>query len=398
MSVLANESLVQEAQSISDWIINLRRKFHRTPELMYEEVETSRLVRETLDELQVSYQAGIAETGTLAQIGTGEGPCVALRADMDALPIHEEADVPFRSMVDGKMHACGHDCHTAMLLGAARLLKEREPRLAGTVKLLFQPAEEGGAGGQRMCEEGVLDSPSVQRIFGLHVWPLIETGYAASRAGTFMAATTFFEITIKGSGGHAAMPHMTVDPVTTAARVITDLQSIISREVSPLSPAVLSVTRIEGGSANNVIPSSVELGGTIRALTSVELESLKARLTAITESVAATHRCTADVRFPGIDYPALRNDEHCWLQARAVAEALLGERKVLESEPVMGGEDFAFFTDRIPGVFVGLGVGNPSIGARYGVHHSMFKVDERALPLGTALHVGFALSTLRELG
>ncbi len=178
------DQLRDQAQSIRDWIVDLRRRIHRQPELAYEEMETSRLVCETLDQLGIAHQSGIAETGVVALIGHGSSPCVALRADMDALPLDEQADIDFRSEIDGVMHACGHDCHAAMLLGAARILKERESQLPGVVKLLFQPAEEGGAGGGRMCEAGVLDNPEVQRIFGLHVWPLVPTGTIAARAGT----------------------------------------------------------------------------------------------------------------------------------------------------------------------------------------------------------------------
>ena len=183
---MQREQILQEAQAIRDWIVQRRRQLHQHPELMYEEVQTSQLVRDTLDELGVSYRSPVAETGVLATIGNGDGPCVALRADMDALPIQEEAEVDFRSKVDGKMHACGHDCHTSMLLGAARLLKEHEAEIQGTVKLLFQPAEEGGAGGHRMTEEGVLENPTVQRIFGLHVWPILETGSVGSCEGDLL--------------------------------------------------------------------------------------------------------------------------------------------------------------------------------------------------------------------
>ena len=219
------DTVLNDARSIQDWIVKLRRQIHRNPELMYEEVETSRLVQQTLTELGIPFQADIAKTGVVAQIGDGSGPCVALRADMDALPIHEEADVEFRSEIDGKMHACGHDCHTAMLLGAARLLKQRESELPGTVKFLFQPAEEGGAGGMRMRDEGVLNNPDVQRIFALHVWPLTKTGGIASRAGTFLAASGGLEITVRGKGGHAAMPHLSIDPRSEERRVGKECRS-----------------------------------------------------------------------------------------------------------------------------------------------------------------------------
>ena len=184
-------TLVTEARALQDWIVDLRRRLHHHPELAYEEVETSKLVRETLDQMGIAYRGNVAETGVVATIGSGDGPCVALRADMDALPIHEETDVAFRSEIDGKMHACGHDCHTAMLLGAARLLKERESDINGTVKLLFQPAEEGGAGGRQMCNDGALKEPNVQRIFGLHVWPQLPTGSVGACEGVFLAASSF---------------------------------------------------------------------------------------------------------------------------------------------------------------------------------------------------------------
>ncbi|RPI84111.1 MAG: amidohydrolase, partial [Planctomycetaceae bacterium] len=217
---MTTPSVLDQAREIADWIVARRRQLHQMPELCYHEQKTSALVRQTLDELGISWQGPIAETGVIATISGGPGPCVALRADMDALPIEEQADVPFRSQHPGRMHACGHDCHTAMLLGAARILKSRERDLRGTVKLLFQPAEEGGAGGQKMCEAGALDSPRVERIFGLHVWPAAATGEIASRAGTFLAATGFLKIAIQGVGGHAAMPHLTIDPISTAAKLV----------------------------------------------------------------------------------------------------------------------------------------------------------------------------------
>ena len=317
MTAIASDTR-QQAQSIQDWIVDIRRRLHRHPELMYEEVETSKLVRETLDGLGIEYRSPIAKTGVLGWLGNGEGPCVGLRADMDALPIHEETEVEFRSEVDGKMHACGHDCHTAMLLGAARLLKERESEIQGTVKLLFQPAEEGGAGGKLMTDEGALENPDVERIFGLHVWPELQTGAAGSRAGTFLAASSTLNMTVSGKGGHAAMPHLAVDPVQAAAQIITSLQSIISREADPLNSGVVSITAIHGGEASNVIPPEVELRGTVRALTM---------------------------------------DNLVWIQQRVI--------------------------DIAAGVAT--------------VHHPQFKVDEDALPLGTALHVQFAMEMLEEL-
>jgi len=390
-------TLLSEARSIQDWVVNLRRRIHRRPELMYEEVETNRLVCATLDELGIPYQSPVARTGVVGIIGKKAGPCVALRADMDALPIHEMADVPFRSEVDGKMHACGHDCHTAMLLGAARLLKQREEQLPGVVKLFFQPAEEGGAGGEMMCKEGVLDNPRVQRVFGLHVWPWAATGSITARAGTFLAAAGMLRVKVIGYGGHAATPHRTVDPVVTAAKIVVELQTLISRELDPLSSGVISITTMRGGDAYNVIPQEAEIGGTIRSLTLEGLRELQKRIREVAEHIALANRCRAEVEFPGHDYPPTVNDAHCWNVMQQLGAELLGAGSVCESPPIMGGEDFAYFAQRIPACFVGLGMRNENIGATYGVHHPAFKMDEDALPIGTSLHVAFALQALQEL-
>jgi IAA-amino acid hydrolase len=389
-------ALLEEARREAAWITEIRRELHRFPELGYQEIRTGTLIRKKLDELGISYRFPVAETGVVAVIGSG-GPCVALRADIDALPIEEETDVPFRSEVPGKMHACGHDCHTAMLLGAAKLLKAREASLGGTVKLLFQPAEEGGAGGDRMCSEGALDAPKVQRIFGLHVWPFLPTGAIGSREGTFLASAGSLAITITGKGGHGAFPHLAIDPVTTAAKLIGELQTIVSRETDPLDSAVISVTTIRAGEAYNVIPQEVKMTGTIRSLTLSGMRLLQDRIREMSTHIAAANRCEAVVDFPGNDYPPTVNDGHCWNLAQEIGREALGDDNVGELPPVMGGEDFAYYVQRIPGVFVGLGTGNEADDTVYSVHHPKFKVDENALPIGTALHVAFALRSLEEL-
>ncbi len=391
------QQLIAAAQDIDEWIINLRRTIHRKPELMYEELETSRLVQSTLTELGIPFEANIAETGVLATVGNGNGPCVALRADMDALPIHEQADVDFRSEVDGKMHACGHDCHTAMLLGAAKLLKPHEDKINGTVKLVFQPAEEGGAGGKRMREHGILKNPDVQRIFGLHVWPMVPTGTITSRKGTFLAATAGLDIKVTGRGGHAAMPHMAIDPITTSAKIINELQTIVSRETDPLEPLVISVTAIHAGDAFNVIPPDAQMKGTIRALTMEQMAWAKQRVTDIAEGIAAANQCQANVSFPGAGYPPTVNDADCWRVAGEIWEQQHGAGTAIESAPVMGGEDFSFYVEHVPGCFVGLGIQNEAKGCTYSVHHPMFKVDEDALPVGSAMHAAFAFTSLKQL-
>jgi len=386
-----------ESMSISDWIISIRRELHEHPELMYEEFKTSELIRRELDKLEISYKHPIAETGVLASIGNGKGPCVALRADMDALPIHEETDVSFKSKIDGKMHACGHDCHVSMLLGAAKLLKGKEDQINGTVKLLFQPAEEGGAGGKLMREEGALKNPTVERIFGLHVWPQMPSGQIGSREGTFLAATSSLNLTVKGIGGHAAVPQLTKDPVLTSARIITNLQSIVSRELDPLDSGVVSITVINGGNASNVIPSDVVVKGTLRSLTMDGLRELQKRVKEIAEGIAQTHGCEAIVEYVGNDYPPTVNDSDMWKFAKGIGIELLGDENVSDLDAVMGGEDFAYYTEKVKGCFVVLGMNNPDIDATYSVHHPMFKADEDALHIGTALHTIFALKSLEEL-
>ena len=387
----------EESKSISDWIVKIRRELHEHPELMYEEFRTSELIRRELDKLDIQYIHPIAETGVLASIGNGNGPCVALRADMDALPIHEETDVPFKSKIDGKMHACGHDCHVSMLLGAAKLLKDKESEINGTIKLLFQPAEEGGAGGKLMREEGALENPEVERIFGLHVWPQMPSGQIGSREGTFLAATSSLSLTVKGVGGHAAVPQLTKDPVLTSARIITNLQSIISRELDPLESGVVSITVINGGNASNVIPSEVKVKGTLRSLTMDGLKELQKRVKEIAEGIAQTHGCEATVEYVGNDYPPTVNDSEMWKFAKNIGIELLGDDNVSDLDAVMGGEDFAYYTEKVKGCFVVLGMNNPDIDATYSVHHPMFKADEDALHIGTALHTIFALKSLEEL-
>ena len=394
---MQTSKIISEAKEIQSWIVEKRRTIHRHPELMYEEFETSKLVQETLSDLDITFEKDIAITGVVGIVGNGNGPCVALRADMDALPIHEETDIDFKSNIDGKMHACGHDCHTAMLLGAARLLKENEEEIDGTIKLIFQPAEEGGAGGKMMREQGVLQNPKVEQIYALHVAGTMPMGTLASREGTLLAGTSTVKIIVRGNGGHAAAPHHTIDPVVTGSKIIVELQTIISRELSPLESGVISITMTKAGNACNVIPSTMELEGTIRSLTLEGILKLQTRVKEVAESIAIANRCKAEVTFPGNDYPPTINDAECWNLGKSAAVEILGDAQVAEMGPIMGGEDFAYYTQEIPGCFSFLGVGNTEIDAIYDVHHPMFKVDEEALPLGVAIHVNSALKALKSL-
>lgn len=382
-------NILSEAKSIENWVVDIRRRLHQCPELLYELHETAGIVTEVLDGLGIPYQSGIAETGILATIGTGESPCVMLRADMDALPIEEDVDVDFKSRNPGKMHACGHDCHTAMLLGAAKILKQQEAELKGTVKLCFQPAEEGGAGAKRMCDDGIMQNPKVDKVFGIHVWPMIPTGQLTGRPGPFLAAANSFRITVKGKGGHAAMPHLAIDPVTTSAQIVSQSQTIVSREQDPLEAAVISFTTIHGGSAFNVIPAEVVIEGTIRSLSTEGHQKLTKRLDSIAKAIAEAHHCEAEFEVTGEPYPVTSNDDELWSEVHTMGESVVGKGNFQTCAPMMGGEDFAFYGEFAKTCFVALGSGNEAKGCTFGLHHPKFKADESAFPIGTALHVAF---------
>jgi len=389
-------------ESFFFWLQALRRKLHQKPELGFEEYETSALIRATLESLDVPYKYPIAKTGIMAWIGDGNQPCVALRADMDALPIQEDChpdDQPFKSSIDGVSHMCGHDAHVAMLLGAVKLLKEREKTLAGTVKFIFQPAEEGKGGAALMVKEGVLAPgpeglPPVEAIFGLHVWPSAPSGQVFSRAGAIMAASGRFEAVIEGKSGHGAMPHLSVDPIPAAAAAISALQTIVSREVDPLEAAVVSVTMLKAGNAFNVIPEAVEIGGTIRSFSLEGHRRLTERVKEIINSTAAVYRCTSTFNFHSGMYPPTINDEGSWRFAKASASALFGESNVSERPPSMGAEDFSFYLQQVPGAFLMIGIANETLGTTWNLHSNHFRMDESVMPLGSLLHSKLAIDYL----
>ncbi|KAK9131052.1 hypothetical protein Sjap_011539 [Stephania japonica] len=381
-----------------EWMVGIRRRLHENPELGYEEFETSKLIREELDKMGIPYKHPIAVTGIVGSIGTGRPPFVAIRADMDALPIQEEVEWEHKSKVPGKMHACGHDTHVAMLLGAAKILQDHRDDLQGTVLLVFQPAEEGGGGAKVMIEAGVLEN--VGAIFGLHITSSSQVGTVTSRPGPIMAGSGFFEAVISGKGGHAAIPQHTIDPILAASNVIVSLQHLVSREADPLDSQVVTVAKFQGGGAFNVIPDSVTIAGTFRAFSKESMEKLKQRIKEVITGQAAVQRCNATVNFSvenKMFFPATINNEELHEHFLKVAGDMLGIRNVRDRQPLMGSEDFSFFSELIPGYYYFLGMSEESVGELGSPHTSTFSVNEDALPYGAALHASLAARYLSEV-
>jgi hippurate hydrolase len=386
------EGLRQEVEeNFGDKIIALRRDIHREPELGFDTEKTAAKVLAALDGLPLDLETGVAQNGIVATLkGEGDGPTVALRADMDALPIQEETGLPFASEIEGKMHACGHDGHTSMLVGAAHVLSGMSDRLGGTVKFVFQPAEEGGGGGKVMVDEGVADD--ISSIFALHLWPGLPFGKVATKAGPIMAAADAFEMEVRGSGGHGAMPHLAADAVVIAAHVVTALQTIVSREVDPVEPAVLTVGEIGAGSAFNIIPEKASIGGTVRTLNPDLRKWMPERIEELASGVAKGLRGDVNLDYT-FSYPVAVNDEDAAAHALSVADDLFGGDSVLElPNPSMGGEDFAYFLEKVPGAFIWLGVGEDVAG----LHTSRLAFDEDILPRGAALLAALALSACQH--
>jgi hippurate hydrolase len=386
------EGLQQEVEeTFGEKLVALRRDIHSEPELGFDTEKTAEKVLAALEGLPLDVETGVAQNGIVATLeGDGDGPTVALRADMDALPIQEETGLPFASEVEGKMHACGHDGHTSMLVGAAYALSGMRDRLDGTVKFVFQPAEEGGGGGKVMVDEGVADD--VASIFALHLWPGLPFGTVATKAGPIMAAADAFEMEIRGSGGHGAMPHLAADAVVIAAQVVTALQTVVSREVDPVQAAVLTVGEIGAGTAFNIIPEKARLGGTVRTLDPDLRESMPERIEALARGVANGMRGDAYLDYT-FSYPVTTNEEGAAARALDVAGELFGQESVLElPNPSMGAEDFSYFLERVPGAFIWLGVGEDVSG----LHTPQFAFDEEILPRGSALLAALALEATQH--
>lgn len=368
-------------------IVALRRDFHAHPELAYEEVRTAGIVAERLRALGLEVFENIGVTGVVGILRgeAGDGPCVLVRADMDALPIAEENSWDWKSSTSGKMHACGHDCHTATLLTVARLLSQERSTLRGTIKFMFQPAEEGYAGAQKMMDEGLLDDgkygPRPDMAIALHVWSDMEVGKVAVQSGPVMASADEFDATIIGKGGHGALPHQTIDPVVVAAQIVMGLQTTISRNLDPLQPGVVTVGKVLAGSAFNVIPGTAELAGTIRAFDPVVRATLERRCREIIEELPKAFGASGSWEFKR-GYPPTVNDERVTEIVRRGVGSTLGEENLVPFTPVMGAEDFSLVLEKIPGCYFFVGGRSETANAVYPHHHPQFNIDERALEIG----------------
>jgi amidohydrolase len=392
--------LLERALDLHEQLRSWRREIHRHPELSFTEHHTAGLVNSTLMGLGIPTETEVAKTGVVGHIHGGAGPVVGLRADMDALPIQEESGVDFASTRVGIMHACGHDAHTAMLLGAATILKELagQGRLPGSVRLLFQPSEEaqdaeGKSGGMRMVEEGALQG--VDAVFGVHISPLLPVGSLATREGPMMAAADQFDLVIRGSGGHAARPHVAVDPIQLAAQAIQAIHQVVSRRIDPLEAGVITIGTIHGGTADNIIPDFVTLTGTIRSFTPATRERLPQELRracGVVEALGGSFDLT--IRW---GYPPTSNSPEATAVAWEAMTQLVGSEQVRVAEQAMGAEDFSFMAQVVPGCFMRVGVHNPAWGDHvHHLHRADFKMDEDALPVGAATLAAVALAWMEQ--
>jgi amidohydrolase len=375
------------AAEITDW----RHDLHAHPELLYDVSRTAGLVAERLREFGCDeVVAGIGRSGVVGVIRGRKGPgrAIGLRADMDALPIEEANDLPYKSTVKGKMHACGHDGHTAMLLGAARYLAETR-NFAGTAVMIFQPAEEGGAGGKAMVEDGMMERFGIDEVYGMHNAPGMPVGSFGINAGPIMAAADYITIDIEGLGAHAAWPHLGIDPVLVGAQIINNIQSVVSRNVDPLKSAVVSITVFQTGTADNVIPPMVRLRGTARTLDEAVRVMVEERLHKIVEGTAAAYGAKAKLTYRR-NYPVLVNHDKQTAFAASVAQQVAGEAHVDTAlPPMMGAEDFSFMLNARPGAFIWVGNGDSA-----GLHHPKYNFNDEAIPVGTSYWVKLAETAL----
>ena len=392
------ERVLEIAAGIESDLVSLRRQIHRRPELAFEEHETSALVVHELEKIGLEPRS-IARTGVVAEIGNhGADSCVALRADMDALPIQEETGLEFASEIPGKMHACGHDAHTAMAIGAAKILAELRDEIPGLVRFLFQPSEELLPGGAPlMIREGALDSPRVAAIFGQHVMPLQRSGTFGFCRGGMMASADELYWTITGKSGHAAMPQNAIDPIPVAAEIVGALQKVVSRRLDPFSRGVLSITAINGGDSTNVIPDSVSMKGTLRTMDNDWREEAHAMIERTVAALAEAGGCTTEIEIRR-GYPPLVTDIPVTDRSEGYAAELVGASNTFGADPLMVAEDFSYYLEEVPGTFWWIGAGEPAQGCIAGLHNATFTIDEKILTTGAAMLAWNALRFLQENG
>lgn len=395
ISMSQYSTFLTQAEKHFPEMVQIRRRLHQHPELSYQEFETTRFLADHLTQLGFDVHRPL-QTGCVAVL-RGKQPekrIVALRADIDALPIQEEGDHKraFLSTKDGVGHCCGHDVHTANLLGVARMITERKEELEGTIVLVFQPGEEKiPGGGKLLCDAGILQDLGVQRIYGLHTFPYMKPGEIAVKSGPLMARPDEFRLTIHGQGGHAAAPHIAVDPIVIASQVVTTLQSIVSRAIDPNEPGVITVGKISGGTAHNVIPERVEMLGTIRSFSEETARLLSSRIEKLAQGIATAHGGRAEYHFDE-GYPPVINDSQVTQTLVDIAEQLLQPGSITHLEkPVMAGEDFAFYQKYFPGTFFFLGSGSEESGSVYPWHHPKYNADETCMMNGSALLTALAL-------
>ncbi|SHE50271.1 amidohydrolase [Thermoanaerobacter uzonensis DSM 18761] len=388
--------ILKEAEKVEKEVIELRRKIHMYPELGFEETKTSEVVYDYLKNLGIEVKR-IAKTGVVGTLKGNGSKTIAIRADMDALPIQEENDVEYASQIPGRMHACGHDVHTAILLGTAKLLANMRDKLKGNVKFIFQPAEETTGGALPMIEEGVLENPKVDAIIGLHVDPELQVGQIGITYGKAYASSDMIDIIVKGKSSHGAEPHKSVDAIVIAANIVNILQTVVSRKANPLSPIVLTIGTIEGGYARNIIADKVRMSGIIRMMEEEKRDEIVEMVEKICDNTAKV--IGGEVEFRRTKgYPCLVNHKGMTDLIKETAFPLLGEGNVIEVAPTMGVEDFAYFLQKVPGSFYKLGCGNKEKGIDKPIHNNQFNIDEECIKIGLAVHVSTVLKYLNSNG
>ena len=384
-------SIRNSIQDMTALLTEWRQDIHAHPELAFEETRTSKLVQQRLKSFGITVHTGFAGTGVVGVLKNGtSNRCIGFRADMDALPIYEQNEVAYKSTADGKMHACGHDGHTTVLLGVAKYLADTK-NFNGTVYFYFQPAEEAGGGANIMIQDGLFEHFKPDQVYALHTSPMHEVGEIAMVAGSFLAAPDAFTITIQGKGGHAAMPHLCVDPIYAGVQICNALQSIVSRKVDPLDNMVVTITRFHGGDAYNVIPDSVEIWGTVRTMKHKTREYAEHALKNIAITVGHAHGVTMEVKYDCM-YPPTINDETATEYARQAAVTTVGKDNVSVADRLMGGEDFSYMLEQVPGCMVCLGNGKDS----YVCHHPKFNFNDTSIPYGVEWFVNMAEQRLAK--